>query len=370
VRTQAAVMHGHGQEWEITELELDPPKAGEVLVKMVASGLCHTDDHIRTGDLVPRFPLVGGHEGAGLVEQVGEGVTALAPGDHIVCSFLPVCGRCRFCAMGRTNLCDMGATLIEGCLPDGTFRWHRDGEDFSGFCMLGTFSQFAVLSQSSCVKVNPELPLEVAVLLSCGVTTGWGSAVHAGQVGPGDTVVVYGVGGVGVNAVQGARHAGATQIVAVDPLENKREFALTMGATQAVASAEEAAELLSEITGGVLADVAIITTALVDAPVIESGFDAIRKGGTLVITGLAPPQEKTIQLPASVLTLWEKRVQGAIFGSGNPFIDIPDLARMYQLGHLKLDELITRRYALDEINRGYSDLLDGHNIRGVIIHDH
>jgi S-(hydroxymethyl)glutathione dehydrogenase/alcohol dehydrogenase len=160
MKTKAAVLRGTGTDFEITELELDPPKAGEVLIRYVAAGLCHSDEHLRHGDLLPRFPIVGGHEGAGIIEEVGPGVTRLAPGDHVICSFLPVCGHCRWCSTGKSNLCDLGITLLDGCLPDGTYRFHGGGEDFGGMCMLGTFSQRGVISEHSVVKVDPDLPLD------------------------------------------------------------------------------------------------------------------------------------------------------------------------------------------------------------------
>ncbi|MBO0685199.1 MAG: alcohol dehydrogenase catalytic domain-containing protein, partial [Candidatus Dormibacteraeota bacterium] len=272
MKTKAAVLHGPGTDWEITELDLDPPGENEVLIRYVASGLCHSDEHLRTGDLVPRYPVVGGHEGAGIIEEVGPGVTRVKKGDHVVCSFIPSCGRCRFCSTGQQNLCDLGATLLEGSLPGGGFRFHGGGEDYGAMCMIGTFSQWSVISEYSCVAVAPDLPLETAVLVGCGVPTGWGSSVNGAAVRPGDTVVVYGIGGIGINAVQGARHAGAKNIVAVDPLANKREKAEEMGATHSAASAEEALGLvMGELAPGVGADSAIITVGVVDEDVVSAG---------------------------------------------------------------------------------------------------
>jgi alcohol dehydrogenase (nicotinoprotein) len=357
-------------QWEIIELDLDPPKAGEVLVRFVASGLCHSDDHLRTGDIPVRYPIVGGHEGAGVVEEVGPGVTRLKPGDHIVCSFLPACGHCRFCARGQTNLCDLGALLVDNCLPDGTFRFHAGGEDFGQMCLLGTFSQWATLSEHSCIKVDDDLPLETVVLVGCGVPTGFGTSVNLGGVRPGDTVVIYGIGGVGINAVQGASIAGAVNVIAVDPLPNKREVAESLGATHSAATAEQAQQLVTELTRGVGADQALITVGVVTQDVVDAAFAAIRKRGTVVLTGLAGPAEKTIQLSGFELTLFQKRIEGALFGGGNPFDDIPLMLDLYRAGRLKLDELVTARYRLDDVNQGYRDLLDGKNIRGVLIHEH
>ncbi len=370
MKTKAAVLWGVGQDWEVTEVDLDPPRTGEVLIRFVAAGLCHSDEHLRHGDIVPRFPIVGGHEGAGIIEAVGPGVTRVKPGDHVVCSFIPSCGHCRFCSTGQQNLCDWGASILVGNMPDGTFRFHKDGQDLGGMCMLGSFAQRAVISQNSCVVVDKDIPLDVAVLVGCGVPTGWGSAVYAAGVTPGDTVLVYGIGGIGINAVQGARLAGATSVIAVDPLEFKRDMAEEFGATYSVATAEEAQALAQQITRGVGADKAIITVDIVDEQVVQAAFDSIRKGGVAVITGLADPSKLTIHLSGAVMTLWEKTVKGTLFGSANPMYDIQKILGLYRSGHVKLDQLVTRRYRLDEINQGYADLLAGKNIRGVIIHDH
>jgi NDMA-dependent alcohol dehydrogenase len=370
VKTKAAVLWETGKDWDVVELELDEPKDGEVLIRWEAAGFCHSDEHLRHGDIVPRFPIVGGHEGAGVIEKVGPGVSRVSEGDHVVTSFLPVCGHCRFCATGHSNICDLGATILEGCLPDGTFRFHSNGDDVGGMCMLGTFSQYSTISETSCVRVDKDLPLDVVVLVGCGVPTGWGSAVYAADVTPGETVIVYGIGGIGANAIQGAAHAGAMNLIAVDPLANKREAAEDLGATHSVASAEEAHELAQELTRGVGADKAIITVDIVNPEVVGAAVDSIRKGGTAVITGLADPHKLTVQLSGAGLTLYDKTVKGTLFGSGNPMHDIPNLIRMYQAGKLKLDELITTRYTLDQINEGYDDLLAGKNIRGVMLHDH
>src|SRR5690349_23181135 len=369
MKTRAAVLRDVGKDFEVVELDLDEPKANEVLVRFVASGLCHSDDHLRTGDIPVRYPIVGGHEGAGIVEKVGPGVTRLAVGDHVVTSWLPVCGHCRFCSRGQTNLCDLGRFLVDNSLPDGTFRYHEGSTDFGQMCLLGTFSQYAVISEASAVKVEDDLPLEVVVLVGCGVPTGYGTAVNAGDVRPGDTTIIYGIGGVGINAVQGAAFAGARNVIAVDPLEFKREHAMEFGATHAAADVAAAQELVTELTRGVGADQALITVGVVTEDVIAAAFAAVRKRGTVVITGLAGPGKETIEVPSFELTVVETRIQGALFGSGNPFDTIPKLLELYRAGQLKLDELVTNRYSLDEVNQGYRDMLDGRNIRGLMIHD-
>jgi S-(hydroxymethyl)glutathione dehydrogenase/alcohol dehydrogenase len=369
VKTKAAVLVDAGKPFEIMELDLDGPREGEVLIRYTAAGLCHSDLHLTDGDLVPRFPIVGGHEGAGIIEEVGPGVTKVKPGDHVVCSFIPNCGTCRYCSTGRQNLCDMGATILEGYFPDGSFRFHAGGEDFGAMCLVGTFSQYSTISQHSVVKVDDWLPLEKAVLVGCGVPTGWGSAVYAGNVRAGDTCVVYGIGGIGINAVQGAAHAGAKHVIVVDPVELKRDTALRLGATHAFATAEQAQAKIEELTWGQGADQALITVGTVDEDVVSAAFNAVGKGGTVVVTGLANPEKLTIHLSGSVLTLFEKTVKGTLFGSSNPQYDIVRLLRLYDAGQLKLDELVTRTYTLDQVNEGYQDLRDGRNIRGVLLHE-
>jgi NDMA-dependent alcohol dehydrogenase len=369
VKTRAAVMWEAGKNWDIVELDLDPPKAGEVLVKFAASGMCRSDDHLRTGDLPSRYPIVGGHEGAGIVEKVGDGVFDIAPGDHIVCSFLPTCGKCRWCSTGHQNLCDMGALLLDGCLPDQTFRFHSGEQDLGGMCMLGTFSERAVVSRNSVVKIDDDLPLEKAALVGCGVPTGWGSAVYSADVMPGDTVVIFGIGGVGINAVQGAKHAGARHVIAVDPREFKRTKALEFGATHAVSDGAEAIEKAYALTNGVGADSAIVTVDVVESPVIEAAFDSTRKLGTIVVVGLGNMEHNTIQLNGDILTLYQKTVKGSLFGASNPMHDIKNILSLYKDGQYKLDELVTKTYRLDDVNQGYEDLDAGENLRGVIVYD-
>jgi S-(hydroxymethyl)glutathione dehydrogenase/alcohol dehydrogenase len=372
VTTQAAVCRETGRPWEVVELTVDPPKEREILVRYVASGLCHSDEHLRTHDFwggTARYPMVGGHEGAGIVEAVGPGVSSLEVGDHVVCSFLPACGHCRWCSTGRQNLCDLGADLMQGSQVDGTFRFRdADGLEYGGLCMLGTFSQYGVISEYSAVKVDKDLDLEVAVLVGCGVPTGWGSAVYNAEVSPGEVVVIYGIGGVGINAVQGAAYAGARHVVVVDPIEFKRESALKLGATHGAATAEEAHELVQELTNGVGADKAIVTAGVVTSDVVRSAFSVIGKGGWMTITGLAPVNEQTIELSSAELTLYEKRIHGSLFGSSNPFHDINKMLELYRTGDLKLNELVTRKYQLEDINQAYQDLEDGKNIRGIIVY--
>ena len=367
MKTRAAVMWKETGNYEVEELELDAPKEGEVLVRFDYAGLCHTDEHLRNGDLGFTPPMVGGHEGAGIVEEVGPGVTHLKAGDPFVTSWMPSCGRCRFCVTGQTNLCDNGAFLMSGTMLDGTQRLHGRGLGVGAVDLLGTFSQWNVIPAACVVPLPPEMPLDKAAIVACGVPTGWGSAVNvnAANTRPGDRIVIYGIGGIGINAVQGAVHAGAELVVAVDPVAFKREKALELGATHAFASAEEAHDFVWSETRGVGADAAIITVGLVDKQVVSDGFSMIRKGGRLVITAVSSP-DLLIEIPSFELTLYQKQIVGSLFGSGNPHYDIPKLIDLYLRGSLKLDQLITTRYGLDDVNKGYDDMLAGKNIRGLL----
>ncbi|MEU6645552.1 NDMA-dependent alcohol dehydrogenase [Saccharomonospora sp. NPDC046836] len=367
ITTRAAICREPGRPWEIADLELDEPKANEVRIKFFAAGLCHSDDHIQKGDARMRFPVVGGHEGAGIVEAVGEGVTRVAIGDHVVCSFIPACGACRYCSTGRQNLCDEGKNASTGMFADGTFRFHHDGEDLGGLCVLGTFSQYAVVSEFSCIVIPEDIPFDVAALVGCGVPTGWGSAVHAAGVRAGQTVVIYGSGGVGSNAVQGARYAGAKNVVVVDPVPFKQDMAKVFGATHTFGDAEAAHEFVVETTWGQLADHAIITVGVLHDEVIDRAIQVVGKSGQVTITAVG---NGSVAAPAGMLIGYQRRVQGAIFGGCNPLYDVPRLLGLYRSGDLKLDELVTRRYRLDEVNDGYADMLGGKNIRGVIVHEH
>ena len=372
---------GLGQDWVVEDVDLDPPKAGEVLVKMSAAGMCHSDEHILTGDMAlpnelaielgmpPMFPVIGGHEGAGVVVEVGPGVTTLQPGDHVSASFIPSCGRCRYCSTGRQNLCDLGGLAFQrGMITDGTVRARVRGEEVNLMAKLGTFSEHTVVAEASLIKVDQDLPLSAVALVSCGVATGWGSAVHRGEVQAGDTVVVVGIGGIGINAVQGAKMAGAKRVIAVDPVEFKREKAMEMGATHTFASMTEAIPAVNEMTWGQMADKVIMTPGVLHGEMMEEGMALVGKGGTCVVTAISPMTSTTASISLFQLAMWNKEIKGTIFGSGNPRYDIPNLLGMYREGTLKLDELITKTYSLDQINEGYQDMRDGKNIRGVIVY--
>jgi S-(hydroxymethyl)glutathione dehydrogenase/alcohol dehydrogenase len=380
VDARAAVLWDTHKPWEIEEITLDDPGPNEVLVELVASGLCHSDEHLVTGDMkmpkemnellgFPQYPIIGGHEGAGTVLEVGKNVQNVKPGDSVVFSFIPSCGRCPSCSTGKQSLCDLGQYLIVGRQIDGLVSRHhlaKDGTDVGTMCCLGTFATHTIVNEASCVKLDDDIPVDKAALVGCGVTTGWGSAVYRADVQPGETVVVVGIGGVGINAVQGAAMAGARNVVAVDPVQFKRDEALKFGATHTAASVEEAFALVGEITWGAMAEKAIITTGVAEGSMIGSVLSLVSKGGRCVVTSVASIEATDVTMSLFELTLMQKELVGSIFGGSNPRRDIPRLLRLYKEGKLKLDELITTEYKLDEVNQGYEDMRNGKNLRGLI----
>ena len=334
MKTKAAILWEVNTPWSVEEIELDPPKAGEVLVKIAASGMCHSDEHLVTGDLPFELPIIGGHEGAGVVEEVGENVSWLAPGDHVVFGFIPSCGRCPSCSTGHQNLCDLGAR--HGRRPPDHRRHgpppRARTQDLGLMCLLGTFAHHTVVNEASCIKIDKDIPLDRACLLGCGVVTGWGSAVYAAEVGPGDVVAVVGIGGIGANAIQGARLAGAKQIWAIDPLENKREKAMEFGATHTAASLEEALPAITEASWGRMANKMIMTMGVGDGELLASALAITAKRGRVVVTNIHPASEMTANVSLLDLTLMEKQVVGSLFGSANPRADIPKLLELWRAG--------------------------------------
>jgi S-(hydroxymethyl)glutathione dehydrogenase/alcohol dehydrogenase len=382
MKSRAAVLRGINQAWNVEEIEVNPPKANEVLVHWKVAGMCHSDEHFVTGDMVPPqelldmmgasfFPFIGGHEGAGVVLEVGPNVTSVKVGDHVSASFVPSCGRCRYCSTGRQNLCNMGAgTLMGGMITDGTPRhFLADGTPVTMMAKLGTFSEYACVAEASVIKVDEDLPLDVVALVSCGVATGWGSATKRADTQPGDTVVVVGIGGIGINAVQGAKMAGAKRVIAIDPVEFKREKAMEFGATHTFSSMTEAMSAVNDLTWGEMADRVIMTPGVLHGEMMAEAMSLTGKGGTCVVTAISPMTSNEASINLFQLAMWNKEVKGTIFGSLNPRADIPALLDLYRVGQLKLDELITRRYSLDEINEGYRAMREGENIRGIIVND-
>jgi len=369
MKTKGALLWGTKEPWSVEEIELGDPVAGEVQVQLAASGLCHSDEHLVTGATPVGLPAIGGHEGAGIITKVGAGVTNLKEGDHVVLAFIPACGTCPPCSNGHQNLCDFGAFLLGGlAIADGTHRITARGQGVSPMCLLGTFSPYVTVHASSAVKIDDDIPLDKAALVGCGVTTGWGSSTKVADVRPGETVVIIGIGGVGINAVQGAAAAGAKKIIAIDPVPFKRDQALRFGATHVFESAAAAVAEVGELTWGRMAEKAIITVGDIQGEDIEDAMGLIGKGGRVVVTGMGDATKMDVKLNLFMFTLLQKDLQGAIFGGSNPRADIPWLLSMYREGRLKLDELVTTTYKLEDVNQGYEDMKAGKNLRGLIVY--
>jgi NDMA-dependent alcohol dehydrogenase len=370
MKTKGAILWGVNQEWSVEEIEIGDPRNGEVTVELAASGLCHSDEHLVTGATpVASYPVIGGHEGAGVVIKVGPGVTGLKEGDHVVTAFIPACGQCPPCSRGHQNLCDLGASLLAGTsISDGSYRVTARGQDVVPMCLLGTFSPYITVHQASVVKIEPDIPLQVAALVGCGVTTGWGTATKVADVRPGETAVIMGAGGVGMNAVQGAAAAGAKHVVVIDPIESKRERSMEFGATHTYANVEEATAAVNQLTWGRMAEKVMITVGDIQGENVLEALSMTGKGGRTVVTGMGHAANLDVKLSLFELTLLQKDLQGAIFGGLNPRAEIPALLSLYQAGQLKLDGLITTTYSLEDINTGYADMRSGKNIRGMIVY--
>lgn len=368
MKTKGAILWDFNEPWSVEEIDIGDPRRDEVKIQMEASGMCHSDHHLVTGDMpMLGFPVLGGHEGAGVIIEVGPGVEDLEPGDHVVLSFIPSCGKCPSCRAGMSNLCDLGAHLLGGAaISDGTHRVQARGQNVYTMTLLGTFSPYVVAHKSSVVKVDSDIPFEVACLVGCGVTTGYGSATRAANVRPGDDVAVIGVGGVGMAALQGAVHAGARRVFVVEPVDWKRRAALKFGATHAYPDIATATSAIGEVTHGLMPQKVIVTVGQSKGEDVDSYLAITAKGGTCVVTAVGNMFDNKTTLTLSMLTLLQKNLQGTIFGNCNSQHDIPLLLSMYQAGRLNLDDMITAQYPLEQINDGYQDMLSGKNIRGVI----
>jgi len=374
MRTQAAILWESKTDWSVEDIELDPPGAGEVLVRVAAAGLCHSEEHHVTGDVPFAAPMIGGHEGAGYVEQVGPGVTLVRPGDYIVFSSIPNCGRCPSCAQDRQDLCDVGAGIMAGQqISDGTTRHHAgSGPDLTITCLVGCYARHTVVNEASVIPVDAGVPPQVACLTGCGVATGWGSSVYAGGVRPGDSVAVVGCGGLGSAAIQGARLAGARRVFAIDPVPFKRDKARGFGATHVAESVTAAFEQVREVTWGRMCDVVVLTMGTGRADLMDDILALAAKRGRVVVTNIYPVSDGRPVLALNGTSFngiaqWEKQVVGCIFGSVNSRADIPRLLGLYRDGLLDLDGMVTRTYPLEDINAGYQDMRDGKNIRGVLV---
>jgi S-(hydroxymethyl)glutathione dehydrogenase / alcohol dehydrogenase len=363
---RAVVLREPGRPVAVEEVELDPPKAGEVLVRVAAAGVCHSDVRLADGELGDgRWPMVLGHEGAGVVEEVGEGVTHVAPGDHVALSFVPACRACRACRAGRPNLCEpAGVNGFAGMLMDGTSRLHVHGETLQHGLMTACFAERTVVAAAGAVKISRELPLWQAALLGCGVVTGMGAVRNVARVAPGDSVCVIGCGGVGLQVVAGARLAGAAPIVAVDPSADKLALAQARGATDVVPAGEGAVDAVRALTGGG-ADHAFEVVGRPET--IRFAWDAIRPGGQAVVVGLVP-RGVEVSVPG-IEFLSDKSLLGTYYGSGDAARDLPELAELALAGDLDLAGVVSETTDLDGVEAALERLRRGEGARTVVLVD-
>ncbi|MHB1930383.1 MAG: Zn-dependent alcohol dehydrogenase [Acidimicrobiales bacterium] len=359
---RAAVLYEFNTPLVVEEIEVDPPRSGEVMVRLAASGVCHSDLHSAQGIHPLPLPVIMGHEGSGVVEEVGEGVGSVRPGDHVILSWLPYCGRCRFCTSGRPALCDNLGWSDAGTMMDGTTRFHR-GDQRLGHNTASSFAELTVVPEQTVIAVDPSLDLTELALLGCAVMTGTGAVFNTAGVRPGESVAVVGCGGVGLSVIQGARIAGAAPIIAVDPVASKRDLALTLGASHAVdPSAGDAADAVRQLAGG---GVDVAFEALGRPETILTTLDLVGKGGKAVLVGMAPPEAR-VPLDALTLTLQERSVLGCWYGSCRPPADFARLLGLYRCGDLDLRSLVTTTISLEMINDAFGAMEAGEAARTVI----
>ena len=363
---KAAVCRGRDEPLRIEDVELDSPRNGEVLIRLAASGVCHSDYSVVTGVMPMKLPCVLGHEGAGVVEGLGAGVGHVKAGDRVVLSWVTPCGSCYYCREGQPNLCDLGTRInLQHRMPDGSSRLHKDGEDLQSFSALGVMAERAVVPAGSVVRLPDDAPLAKAALIGCSVMTGVGAVWNTAQVKAGSSVAVFGAGGVGLNAIQGAAIVGAERIVAVDVHARKLELARQFGASHAVdASRDDPVKAIRELTDGRGADYAF--EAIGGKKTIEQAYGSVRRGGTCVVIGIGSRTE-SVELNVFMIPVLEKRLLGCWYGGARVHRDLPMLLALHKAGKLKLDELVTRTYRLEEVNQAFADMSSGVNARGVIV---
>jgi S-(hydroxymethyl)glutathione dehydrogenase/alcohol dehydrogenase len=367
MRTRAALAREIGR-LSIEEVELDPPKADEVLIRMRAAGVCHSDLHTYRGELRAVPPLVLGHEGAGIVQQVGADVTRVKPGDRVLVNWIPACETCPTCLSGRHNLCErLAATTFQALLLDGTSRLRTlDGLTLKHYLSVATMSQYAVIHEASAIPFADDVPWEVAAIIGCAVATGVGAVINTAQARAGLPAAVIGCGGVGLSAIQGCKMVGCHPIIAVDVMESKLAFATRLGATHTVnASQGDPVQALQALTAR---GPEYVFDSVGSATTIAQSLQAARPGGTAVIVGLHAVR-KEVPISPAALVLGSKRLLGSFIGSLRPRLDLPLLVELYRAGKLQLDELITRRYQLDDLPRAFHDMQAGEIARGVIVFD-
>lgn len=365
MKVKAAVFYEVGRPFQIEELDLEDPRPGEVLVKMKAAGVCHSDWHLMTGATKHPLPVVPGHEGAGVVVGVGEGVTRVKLDDHVALNWAPNCGNCFYCLRDRPSLCETYIGPIwAGTMMDGTTRFSKDGQPVFHFSALACFAEYIVAPQECCVPLDKDIPLEVAALIGCAVTTGVGAVLNTAKIQAGSTVVVYGAGGVGLSIIMGAKLAGAGRIIAVDTNETKGDIAQQFGATDFLLAKPDTIQSIKRLTGGRGADYVFEAVGL--TALQEECLEAVRPGGLVVYVGMSPMGSST-NLPGAIIARQEKTITGSYYGSANTARDFPKYAEFYRQGQLELNSLISKRYPLNQINEAYAEMLGGEIARGLIV---
>jgi S-(hydroxymethyl)glutathione dehydrogenase/alcohol dehydrogenase len=361
---RASVLHEQGKPLDIEDLQLESPRTGEVLVRMVASGVCHSCLHAADGSWkgVP-VPIVLGDEGAGVVEEIGPGVDSLVTGDPVILSWAPTCGRCHYCVIGRPNLCERRQPG-RGVLPDGTTRMSLHGRPVYHYGHVATYASQTVVHESCAIRIDKNMPLDRAALIGCSVMTGVGAVINTAAVPPGASVAVFGVGGVGLNVVQGGALVAAHPVIAVDVKPAKLEHARGLGASHTIdASREDAVATIRRITR-LGADYTFV--AVGDTRAVSQAVDALAPGGTCVLIGV-PETGATVPMEVRPLVTGERVIRGSSYGSARTREDLPRLVNLYLAGKLKVDQLITRRYSLDEANEAFRALAAGELARGLIV---
>ena len=368
MKTVGALLWDIGRPWSVEEIDIGDPARGEVLVQMEAAGLCHCDHQVSTGSLpTGGFPVLGGHEGAGVVVGVGPDVRDLSVGDHVVLSSVPSCGACAYCTAGRPLTCVRARLLPAGrAISDSSFRVRARGREVYPFALLGAFSPYTVVHRTSVIPVDPDIPFDIACLLSCAIATGWGAVTRAAGVRPGEDVAVIGLGGVGMAALRIAVAAGARHVFGIDPVEWKRSLAVEWGAHRAYPDLASATAGVAALTGGLMSAKVIVATGQPSGGDLDAWMSLTSKGGTCVLASVADVRVFDVTVNLAIQTLMQKRLQGTLCGDGDLHHDVRLLASMHRTGRLDLGGFVTRQYRLADINEGYRDLLDGRNVRGVI----
>jgi NDMA-dependent alcohol dehydrogenase len=366
MRTVAALLEEPHQPVKVVDLDLEPPRAGEVMVEIAATGVCHSDLSVADGSLGNPMPVVLGHEGAGTVVELGAGVTDLAVGDHVVLTWLAQCGECFYCVHGQAELCERaGMSFARSNLPDGTTRLSSRGAPVFQMAGLGTFARHCVVPARSAVRVPSVLPFESAALIGCAALTGFGAAVNTADIHAGDSVAVIGGGGVGLNTVQGARASGAARIIVIDPSAERREFARSVGATDTLPPSATVAQQVRDLTAGRGADVAFEVVGHADT--IGLAVRMARRGGQVVLVGAARA-DVLLSVPAfNGIVMTGKKILGSLYGSANIRRDVPRLVDLYRAGILKLDELVTERFSLSQAAGAVEYCQQGRGVRGVVV---